>query len=405
MLDYRLLDWKLFAAALALSAIGIVLIYSAGHNSTNVYVQGFWLRQLQWLAVALFAYGVVIHLPPRLFDAGAYFFFAGVLALLVAVLLFGDDRLGARRWFDFGPISLTPSDIAKLALLLVLARFFAYTRLPVTSTRRLAISAFIVLVPMALIIKQPDLGSSLVLAVILLGLWFWSGLSPAYLFLVLSPFLSLAAAFHWLSWVIYLVVLLAFVLWRRPSFLFGFTVVVANLAFGTITPLVWNRLQPYQQQRILSFLDPGQDPRGAGYQIIQSKIAVGSGGITGKGYLDGSQSRLDFLPERHTDFIFSILGEEFGLIGSLIVLLLFAFILYRGIMIATKCRSRFLSYATFGVVSVLLFQLLVNVGMTLGMMPVTGLPLPFVSYGGTSLVLVWTLIGLMQLAHYHWQEY
>ena len=161
----------------------------------------------------------------------------------------------------------------------------------------------------------------------------------------------------------------------------------------------------YQKLRMLTFLDPGRDPRGAGYQIIQSKIAIGSGGVWGKGLLSGSQTRLDFLPERHTDFIFSVLGEEFGLWGSLLVIILFGVIFYRAIRIATRCRSRFASNVAIGAATVLLFQFFVNIGMTLGFMPVTGLALPFLSYGGTSLVLTWTLIGLIVSADYRWQEY
>ena len=180
---------------------------------------------------------------------------------------------------------------------------------------------------------------------------------------------------------------------------------MANLIFGVVTPIIWGRLAEYQKLRILTFLNPEQDPRGAGYQIIQSKIAIGSGGIFGKGFLNGSQSRLDFIPERHTDFIFSVLGEEFGLWGAMIVLGLFGFLLVRSIQIARRCRSRFASHIVMGAAAILMFQMLVNIGMTLGFMPVTGLPLPFVSYGGTSLVLAWVLIGLIVNADYHWQEY
>ncbi len=405
MLDYKLLDWKLIACAFALSAIGILVIMSAEYHSPHAYERTFYMRQMVWLIVAIVVFLTVIHLPPRLFDMGAYFTYAIALLLLILVFSVGTSRLGAQRWFDLGPVSITPSDIAKIAVLLTLARFFAYTKFPLVSKRRFAISALIAGIPMALIMKQPDLGTSLVLIVMLFALWFWSGLSPWYLFLIVSPLVSLLSASHWLSWVIYFAVLIGLLALFKPGFLFGLVVIIFNLAFGTFTPLIWNTLKDYQKLRILTFLDPGRDPRGAGYQIIQSKIAIGSGGLTGKGYLEGSQSRLDFLPERHTDFIFSIIGEEFGFVGGMVILLLFGIIFYRAIRTAVKCRSPFLSYIVVGAASILLFQVLVNIGMTLGMMPVTGLPLPFVSYGGTSLVLVWTLVGLIVLAGYHWQEY
>ncbi|MFQ6009347.1 MAG: rod shape-determining protein RodA [Candidatus Zixiibacteriota bacterium] len=404
-LNYTALDWKLIGATLLLSLIGILLIMSAQHHAASAFERQYFVRQIIWLVIALIVFAVIIHLPLRLFDFGAYLAYGLSIVLLVLVLLVGSTRLGASRWFSIGPINFAPADIAKLSLVLALSRFFAYTKLPPESKRRLALTALLTVIPVALVLKQPDLGTSVVFLVLLFVLWFWSGLPPLYMILILSPIISLVAAFHWLSWALYLVILLAVLFAFRPGLLFGVVTVAANLAFGMITPFVWNRLADYQKTRILIFLDPGQDPRGAGYQIIQSKIAIGSGGIWGKGFLNGSQTRLDFLPERHTDFIFSVLGEEFGLWGSLLVLLLFFFVFYRAIRIAARCRSRFASNMVMGAVAILLFQFFVNTGMALGFLPVTGLPLPFVSYGGTSMVLSWTLVGLIILADYHWQEY
>jgi len=405
ILDYRELDWKLIAAALALSLIGVLLIMSAQFHADSSYEQSFYLRQLLWLGMALMLFVAIIHIPLRLVDATAYLFYLGALGLLGLVLITGGSGSGPARWFSFGPINLAPSDVAKLALLLAMSRFLAYTKLSATSKRRLGLTAMMALVPMMLIVRQPDLGTSLVFPIILFALWFWSGLSPWYLLLLLSPLVSLVMAYHWLSWALYFVVLLGFLAFLRPGMLFGVFTVAVNLAFGIITPYLWGRLADYQKLRILTFVDPSRDPRGAGYQIIQSKIAIGSGGIFGKGFLGGSQTRLDFLPERHTDFIFSVLGEEFGLVGSVVVLVLFTYIFYRAIRVASKCRSRFSSLIVIGAAGLLLFQFMVNIGMTLGFMPVTGLALPFLSYGGTALMLSWALIGLIVSASYHWQEY
>ena len=405
MLNYGDLDWKLIGAALALSLIGVVLIMSAQHYETSTYQQTFYQRQLIWLVIALAVFAVVAHLPLRGFDLSAYLLYGGAVVMLVLVLLIGSTRMGAMRWFSFGPINLAPSDIAKIALVLALSRFMAYTKLPVSSKRRLGLSTLLMLIPVMLILKQPDLGTSLVFFVILFVLWFWSGLSPWYMLLIISPLFSLIAASQTVAWIVYLIVLLIFLSWLRPGMMFGVLTVVANLAFGIIMPFLWGRMAEYQKLRILTFVDPSLDPRGAGYQIIQSKIAIGSGGFLGKGLTAGSQTRLEFLPERHTDFIFSVLGEEFGLIGGAIVLILFGFIFYRAIRIAAKCRSRFASHVVMGAAGILFFQFFVNIGMTLGFMPVTGLALPFLSYGGTSLVLCWTLVGFMVLADYHWQEY
>jgi len=405
MLEYKHIDWKLVLAALALSVIGIFLIYSAQYDVTTGNSMNFYSRQIIWLAAALVFFFVLIHVPLRLLDFLSYIVYVGALILLALVLFIGHAKYGAARWFSLGPIHLTPSDVAKLALLMALARFLGYSKLPPESKRRLFVSAALAVIPAMLIVRQPDLGTSLVFVVLLLSLWFWAGLSPLYLILIISPLLSLLAAFHWITWVVYLIILIAGILIIRPSFIFGFYTVLANLAFGIITPYLWNSLADYQKLRIMTFLDPGRDPRQAGYQIIQSKIAIGSGGLLGKGYLEGSQSQLKFLPERHTDFIFSVLGEEFGFIGTIIVVLIFAYIFYRGVAIASRCRSKFASNLAWGALTILFFQFFVNVGMTFGLTPVTGLPLPFLSYGGTSLILSWTLVGFLILADYYWTEY
>ncbi len=397
-------DWKLVAAALLLSLFGVFLIFSAQYHSNEPGAQTYFVKQLIWLGVALIAFLITLSLPPRLYDFSAYLIYILLILMLIGVL-FVSSKGGASRWFSVGPVNFQPSEFGKLAVLLALARYCAYTKLPAKSTKRLAFSFILVIIPVMLILKQPDLGTSLVYFVILFSVWFFSGLSPIYLMLILSPIVSLIAASHWLAWAIYFFLLLLVLFFARPGFLFSFLAMVVNLLFGMMTPLIWNRLADYQKMRILIFLDPGRDPQRAGYQIIQSIISIGSGGIVGKGALAGSQTRLEYLPVRHTDFVFSVLGEELGFIGGIIMISLFAVILFRGMKIATKCRSTFLAMVSWGVVTIIFFQMIVNVGMTLGLMPVTGLPLPFVSYGGTSLVFFWVLIGFLIMADSHWQDY
>ncbi len=398
------IDWKLVTAALLLSLIGIMLIFSAEYYSNNAAAQSHYVKQVIWLVAALIAFGVTITLPPRFYDFIAYLFYALMIILLVAVLFVG-NKTGSSRWFALGPLHFQPSEFAKLAVLLVLARFFAYSKRPSESLRRLAYSGILVAIPVMLILKQPDMGTSLVFLVLLFSLWFFTGLTPLYLILIVSPLISVVTAFHWLAWAIYFVMLLLLLFIGRPGFLVGISATVVNLMFGMMTPFLWNRLADYQKMRILIFLDPGQDPQRAGYQIIQSIISIGSGGLFGTGYLAGSQSRLEYLPARHTDFIFSVLGEELGFIGGIVVIGLFTFILIRGMRIAVKCRSTFLGTIAWGSVTIIFFQMVVNIGMTVGLMPVTGLPLPFVSYGGTSMVFFWILIGFLVMADYRWQEY
>jgi len=405
MLEYRQLDWKLIGAALILSIIGIILIYSAQYDAQTGDSMNYYYRQIIWLAMALTMLAIFVHIPLRMIDFFSYLAYIGAFILLVLVLVIGQSKGGAARWFSLGPVNFAPSDVAKLALMAALSRFLAYSKLPPESLKRIFISGLLTVIPIMLILKQPDLGTSMVFVALLFSLWFWSGLSPFYLLLIVSPLISLLAAFHWITWIIYLVILITVILIARPRIFLGFYTIIANLAFGIITPYIWNSLAGYQKLRILTFLDPGRDPRQAGYQIIQSKIAIGSGGIFGKGFLGGSQSQLKFLPERHTDFIFSVLGEEFGFLGTMVVVLLFAYIIYRGVAIAARCRSKFASNLAWGAVTILFFQFFVNVGMTFGLTPVTGLPLPLLSYGGTSMILSWTLIGFIILADYHWTEY
>jgi rod shape determining protein RodA len=404
-IEYRQLDWRLIIAALALSMIGIILIYSAQFDTSIGESQLFYKKQMIWLLISLIGFGILIHLPMRMLDFFSYIFYAIALVLLLLVFFIGHAKYGAARWFSLGIFNVTPSDIAKLALLFTLSRFLAYSKRSPESKRRLFLSAAMTAILIIPILRQPDLGTSMVFVALLLSLWFWAGLSPIYLTLIVSPFISLLAAFHWMTWIVYLILLLIFILIVRPNIVFGFVTFFINLAFGAVTPYFWNRLADYQKLRILTFLDPGRDPRGAGYQIIQSKIALGSGGLTGKGYLAGSQSHLHFLPERHTDFIFSVLGEELGFIGTFVIIAIFGYIFFRGIRIAGRCRSKFASNLAWGAMTILFVQFFVNVGMTIGLMPVTGLPLPLLSYGGTSLVLSWTLIGLLVLADYYWTDY
>jgi rod shape determining protein RodA len=256
-----------------------------------------------------------------------------------------------------------------------------------------------------MVLKQPDLGTSIVFVAVLITVLYWSGLPATYMLLLITPVVSLIASYHWISWVVFFVLVLVLLQMIKPGTLFSIATISVNLLSGMIMPLIWNRLQDYQKMRILVFLDPGRDPLGAGYQIIQSKVAVGSGGLWGKGYMAGTQTNLAFIPERHTDFVFSVIGEEFGFWGGLLILIAFAGIILLGIQVALKCRNRFSSFVVIGGVTIIAFQLAVNVGMALGLMPVTGLPLPFISYGGSSLLMSWMILGLIVNSELNWQEY
>jgi rod shape determining protein RodA len=230
-------------------------------------------------------------------------------------------------------------------------------------------------------------------------------MKPANLFLLLSPALSILSASHLISWMIFILVLLLMLYRARPRFLATAAIFLTNFSVGIITPILWRGLHDYQRNRILVFLDPGRDPLGAGYQVIQSKVALGSGGFLGKGFLQGTQTKLAFLPAQHTDFIFSSFGEQFGFLGSLLVVGLFLLLIIRGVKIAQMTRNKFAGLVAMGATAVICFHVIINMGVAMGIMPVTGLPLPFMSYGGSSMITNMVLIGLLLNIRYRWQEY
>jgi rod shape determining protein RodA len=250
-------------------------------------------------------------------------------------------------------------------------------------------------IPFAMIMLQPDLGSAIVFVGIFFGMLFWSGVPWPLLVLLASPVVSLVLSFSTGLWGAWFLVLIALVLWYKPYLLEGIILVVANVATGVIAPILWEKLAPYQQNRLKVFLDPSADPRASGYHVLQSKIAIGSGGLFGNGFTLGTQKRSGFLPEQHTDFIFAVVGEELGFIGVALALTLFLALLLRATRIASRANDSFGSLAAFGLMSCWLVHVVVNVGMTLNLMPITGIPLPFFSYGGSFMLASWLGVGVL----------
>jgi rod shape determining protein RodA len=250
-------------------------------------------------------------------------------------------------------------------------------------------------VPWLLIMAQPDLGSGLAFIGILFAMLFWAGVPWQMLVLLASPAVSLILSFDTRVWGAWFLLLLALVLWYKPYLLEGVTLVVANVVTGVVSTLVWDQLKPYQQRRLLVFLDPMNDPRASGYHVIQSQVAIGSGGWLGKGWTQGTQKRLAFLPSQHTDFIFSVVGEELGFVGVSVALSLFLALLLRCVRVASRSADSFSSLVAFGLAASWFVHVVVNIGMTLNLMPITGIPLPFFSYGGSFMLISWLAIGLL----------
>jgi len=393
-------DYPLAMIALLLTAFGIAVVYSAGQTEVpNAAIQAAWLRQLMWLGVGMVAFLVTTRMSVRFLEWAALPAYLLALGLLIFTLVFGTGAGTAesmKGWLTIGGRRLgQPSELAKLAVALMLAKVLASYRVPPKSLVELIKPGIVVLIPWVLVMLQPDLGTSLVFIGLFFAMLFWSGVSGTLLLLAASPVVSLVLAGSTGLWAAWFILLLVVVWLYKPYAVEGVALVIANLIMGVAAPILWDKLKPHQRDRLLVFLDPSSDPKASGYQIAQSRIAIGSGGWTGKGYTQGTQKRLAFLPEQHTDFIFAVVGEELGFLGVAFALTLFLFLFLRVIRVATRASDSFSSLVAFGLAGSWFVHVLVNVGMTINLMPITGIPLPFFSYGGSFLLACWIAVGML----------
>ncbi len=386
----RQLDKALVAAVGALALYGLATLYSAGQTDVPTFVATIWQRQLLWLGLGLIVGGITFRTSPRMLEWATPYAYGIALFLLVLTLVIGTGAgtaAGSKSWIAIGGHRFgQPAELAKLAVILMLARWLATRREAPTMLRDLIVPGLIAGVPGFLVLKQPDLGSAIVFAAILFFMLFWAGTKFSLLVLAASPVIGLVLAFSTVAWGVWIAVLAGLLLWWRPYLWEGFAIMALNVLGGVLALPFWNRLAPYQQNRLLAFLNPDVDPRAAGWHVIQSKVAVGSGGLLGKGFTQGTQKRLAFLPAQHTDFIFSVVGEELGFVGVLVALCLFAWMLFGLLRIARKATDPFSSLCVFGIAGLFFTHIFENVGMTINLMPITGIPLPFFSYGGSFLL-------------------
>ncbi len=393
------IDRQLLLAVMALTAFGILMVYSAGQTDVPTVARNAWQRQLAWAGLAGVAGALVFRVNFRLLEWAAPGVFGIGLAALVLLLFVGTGSgtaAATKSWLTIAGHRLgQPVELAKLGTVLMLARYLSSSREPPRTLRALFRPCLIVAVPVLLVMAQPDLGSAIVFVGILFAMLFWAGVSPRLLVLLASPVISLLLAGStgwWGAWMVLLFLLLVF--WRS-YIVEGVLIYVVNSAMGVLAILLWNRLKDYQRQRLITFLNPYSDPIHSGYQAIQSKVAVGSGGLFGNGFLNGPQKRLAFLPEQYTDFIFAVVGEELGFVGVLVALGLFLWLFLVILRIARRATDPFSSLVVFGVLGILFTHLFENVGMTINLMPITGIPLPFFSYGGSFLLAVGIGLGLV----------
>lgn len=394
-------DVPLFAVVVVLSLFGVAMVYSAGQvDLPSPGVADLWKLQLLWLGVSLAAFLIVVRVQLRWFEwfaVPAYYVSILLLGLTLVIGTGSGTAQGVRSWIDLGPVSFQPSQFANLTTALMLARVMGNWRERPQTLAKLWSPVLIATVPMILILLQPDLGTAMVFGAMLIAALFWAGVPAGTIFMLISPLLALFLAF--VNWVFaaYMVLLAGFLILYRTYLWEGAFVWVMNLASGAIAVPIWQSLEPYQRSRFLVFLDPSIDPRGAGWNVIQSQVAIGSGGLFGKGFTQGTQKRLAFLPEQHTDFIFSVIGEELGFIlGTIPVLAAFAFIFWRMVRAAENSPDPFAGIVVFGIFGTWFTHVIVNIGMTVGVTPITGIPLPFVSYGGSFLLAVFIALGLVE---------
>lgn len=356
MIDQRLIsnfNWLFFLTCLGISILGVVTIYSANHGRPELFFRGLYIKQIYWIGYGLVAMLIALLLDYRWFSRYAYLIYVLTLLALAYVLINGVVASGARRWIFIGSTSIQVSEFAKVSLIIALAKYFESGKMSGQYTLKdLVIPALMTAILGGLIVVQPDLGTTM---------------------MVFFIFLVFVAAIEMQT----------------------MTLIKLFSSGLLLAPAIWFFLQDYQKSRLLTLFNPELDPLGAGYHSIQSKIAIGSGGFWGKGLLAGTQSRLNFLPEKHTDFIFSVFAEETGFLGVVVLLSLFLFIILKGLNIAFRAGDRFGFFLALGLISSITFYIIFNVGMTIGLFPITGIPLPLLSYGGSSLITNFFAIGLL----------
>ena len=394
----RELDKPLAIAVVTLALYGLATLYSAGQTDIPTFVETIWHRQLLWLGLSLIVAVLTFRTSPRMLEWATPFVYGIALFLLMLTLWIGTGAgtaAGSKSWLAIGGHRFgQPAELAKLAVILMLARQLAAMREAPSTLRDLIVPALIAGIPCLLVLKQPDLGSAIVFVAILFFMLFWAGTKPSLLLLASSPVIGLVLAFSTVAWGVWIATLTVLLVWWRPYVWESIMVMAANVMGGVFAIPFWNRLAPYQQNRLLAFLNPDVDPRAAGWHVIQSKVAVGSGGLLGKGFTEGTQKRLAFLPAQHTDFIFSIVGEELGFVGVLVALTLFGWMLFRLLRVARKATDPFSSLCVFGIAGLFFTHIVENVGMTINLMPITGIPLPFFSYGGSFLLVCSIGVGI-----------
>lgn len=396
-IDYNIkdkFDFGLFLPALLLFGFGLLAIYSSTVN--NSFAQENFQRQVVWGIIGFVIFFITYSLPTNVFKSLAVPAYLVSLILLVAVIIMGRQISGSKSWLVIGSVGFQPSEIAKIGTIMAIAAYLSRTNCNIDSFKDILITLAIGFTPVLLILMEPDMGTSIVFFGMILIMFFWKGISSFSLFVVLSPALvAIAAIFGMIYFIIALLLVIGLLITFKKNLFFSASIFATSLSSGFFADYVYHALSPHQQKRIQSFLDPNADPLGSGYNTIQAKVAIGSGGLFGKGFLAGNQTQLQFIPEQWTDFAFCVIGEEFGFIGSIIVIVTFLILFLRILKLCFNTKDEFMGLVSIGILSVYLIHFIINLGMVVGILPVIGIPLPFISYGGSSLLVSMFMLGIL----------
>jgi rod shape determining protein RodA len=390
--NYRI-SLAIFLPVLILVSISLTILYAS--NPDSFRFGSFFGKQFIWLLISTLFFLIVQSIKPHFFYEYAYILY-GFLLIFILLTYFFPSVGGSSRWIHLGGFQFQPSEVGKMIVVFTIAKYLTDLRNMKDVYKSIGLSFLLSGIPALLVFKQPDLGTALVYVFATIPMLIWRGYRFYNLFVVFSPFISIIAASNIIFFSIWIGIVLIILYLAQPKLINGIWVFISNIAFGTITSFIWNNLYQHQKDRILTFLDPMNDPTGSGYQILQSKTAIGSGGLFGVGLGQGTQTHLRFLPVRNSDFIISVIGEEFGLLGIVSIIFCFGVMIYWMVNYSQIIRNQFGSLSIIGFASVLFFHTLVNMGMAVGIFPVTGLPLPFISYGGTFLLSMFLIIGITQ---------
>ena len=380
---------------LILTLIGMIALFSISVNQFGVIAISAFTKQLLFMIPAIGGFLMLLFIPKYVIHKYIYLGY-GIILVLVTIPFLLSTIAGTHRWINIGlPVAFQPSEFAKWIVVVALAKYLSDHNLEIKKFSTLIVPILIALFPAAIILQQPDLGTALILLTPIIPMLYWVGSRTFHLFMLMAPIFSIGTAFHNISFTTWAIIMGIIIYLSRPSLVFGILFYFGNIFLGLLAPLLWSGLRPYQQKRILTLFNPELDPLGAAYQTIQSKVAIGSGGFFGKGLGEGTQTHLKFLPVQESDFIVSVIGEEFGFITIAFMLLIFALFILKIINLAYSSKERFAGLVLIGIGAIFLSHVFVNTAMSTGLIPVKGLPLPFISAGGSFLLSSYIMVALI----------